>query len=121
MMHKIGIIIAGKYEKFEVWDKGNILTIENSDYSDTRRILFQKTDITWSLFQAEDTTSTSYSFWKGMAGAVLFGPFGLIAGTGGKKTGKKTYLIEVIWNDTQERSLLELDEKGYKTFLRYMY
>lgn len=121
MINKIGTIIAGKLENFEVLDIGNKLTIESTDPKCFDGSLLNKTDITWSLFQAEDTTSTSYSFWKGMAGAVLFGPFGLIAGTGGKKTGKKTYLIEVIWNDTQERSLLELDEKGYKTFLRYMY
>lgn len=118
-MRTLGKVIAGRYEEYNVLDLDSGISIDKFGTNDYR--LLSKCELAWSLFQAEDTTSTSYSFWKGMAGAVLFGPFGLIAGTGGKKTGKKTYLIEVIWNETQERSLLEFDEKGYKTFLRYMY
>lgn len=121
MLGRIGEIIAGKYANYKVLDIGDKLKIKSQDTNSPDSSLLKKSDIAWSIFQEDDTTSTAYSFWKGVGGAILFGPLGLIAGAGGKKTGEKTYLIEIVWNDTQEKSLLKLDEKGYQTFLRYMY
>ncbi len=70
----------------------------------------------------DETNSNKYSFWKGALGVALFGGFGAIAGIGGKK---KEYLIAIEWiypkNVPNNRSLICLDEKYYKIFVKSMF
>ena len=71
------------------------------------------------LYQLIDETNKSqYSFFKGLAGAALFGGIGAIAGIGGKKT--KEYLVVVNWKDGKQ-SLLSLNEEGYKALVASMF
>lgn len=54
---------------------------------------------------------------------ALLGGFGAVAGIGGKKT---EYLIVIEWKDYPRdpegtKSLITIDEKYYKTFVRSMF
>ena len=66
----------------------------------------------------DESNQDQYSFWKGALGVVLLGGFGAIAGLKGKK--KTEYLIAVEWKDG-EKSLILLDDKLYKIFVRTMF
>jgi len=60
--------------------------------------------------QIDKTTSLG----KATVGAVLLGPVGVVAGLGGKT--KKTKVVtpnrvQIIWKDTGEKSIAEVDDK----------
>ena len=69
-----------------------------------------------------ETNKNKYPFWKGILGVVLLGGIGAVAGIGGKK---KEYLIAIEWKHNglyeYDKSLVLLDERHYKTFIRSMF
>ena len=66
----------------------------------------------------DETNKDQYSFWKGALGVALLGGWGAIAGLGGKN--KKEYLIAIEWKDG-EKSLILINEKYYKAFIKSMF
>lgn len=66
----------------------------------------------------DETNKDQYSFWKGALGVALLGGFGAIAGIRGKK--KTEYLIAIEWQDG-EKSLILIDDKYYKVFVKSMF
>lgn len=70
----------------------------------------------------DETNQGKYSFWKGALEVALLGGFGAIAGIGGKK---KEYLMAIEWPHNalmkEDKSLICIDERYYKTFVRSFY
>lgn len=56
---------------------------------------------------------------RSLIGVALFGDPGLLAGAASAKT-RGIYTVAIQWKDGK-RSLLELDEKTYETFVRGMF
>ena len=71
----------------------------------------------------DENNKSQYSFLKGAIGTAIFGGLGLLAGIGGKK--KKEYLILIEWADypsnPEQRSLIFIDDRYYKEFVRAMF
>lgn len=112
-MAKVNVVLEGSY-------KGDGVCI----YKDHLEIGYTKMDkehiVSYEL--VDESNKGKYSFWKGALGVALLGGIGAVAGIGGKK---KEYLIAVEWvwpkNTPNNRSLILLDERYYKTFVRSMF
>ena len=112
-MAKTNIVLEGTYKNRGISLEKNYLRIGSDnltkDYISSYEII-------------DETNSSKYSFWKGALGVALFGGFGAVAGIGGKK---KEYLIAIEWiypkNVPNNRSLICLDEKYYKVFVKSMF
>lgn len=77
--------------------------------------LTRTTVINYTVVDAEERRSATSGVLRAGAGALLLGPIGLAAGLSAKRKG--TYTIAVMFNDGK-RSLIEIDEKLYKQFIR---
>ena len=113
-MAKVNIVLEGRCKGYGIWiDKkgigigGDNLTKENIS----------------SYTVIDESNKDQYSFWKGALGVALLGGVGAVAGIGGKN--KKEYLIAIEWvypkNSTNNKSLILLDERYYKTFVQSMF
>ena len=110
-MKKINVVLEGD-------GKGS--TIYNSSICGLTQVggrPFKASEIA-SYTLIDESNQDQYSFWKGALGVVLLGGFGAIAGLKGKK--KTEYLIAIEWKDG-EKSLILLDDKLYKIFVRTMF
>jgi len=72
----------------------------------------------YEVLDASSTKSATSAVTRGAIGAALLGPVGLAAALSAKSND--VYLIAIQWRDGK-RSLLELDGKYYKEFLRIMF
>ena len=107
-MPRINYIVEGKY-KNEKLTCGSLLYADSSPFS--KRYISSYTVI-------DESNKDQYSFWKGALGVTLFGGLGVIAGIGGKN--KKEYLIAIEWKDG-DKSLILIDDKYYKVFVKSMF
>lgn len=112
-MAKVNVVLEGMMKNEWVIIKKDHLRIGSDDLTK---------DYISSYEVIDETNSNKYSFWKGALGVALFGGFGAVAGIGGKK---KEYLIAIEWiypkNVPNNRSLICLDEKYYKIFVKSMF
>lgn len=106
-MSNINTILEGK-------NKGKKITGGTMLYANC---WFSKNTIS-SYTIIDETNKDQYSFWKGALGVALLGGWGAIAGLGGKN--KKEYLIAIEWKDG-EKSLILINEKYYKAFIKSMF
>ncbi|MGN9164969.1 hypothetical protein ACTNDY_06730 [Tissierellaceae bacterium HCP3S3_D8] len=72
----------------------------------------------YELVDEEHKTKAMSAIGRGMVGSLALGPVGLLAGLSAKK--KRSYLVAVKFKDGKE-SLLELDDKLYKTLIKKMF
>lgn len=112
-MAKINVVLEGRFKNRLVCINKNCIKIDG-DVTKDRISSYEVID---------ETNKGKYSFWKGALGVALLGGIGAIAGIGGKK---KEYLIAIEWADRPEhrdgnRSLICIDERYYKTFVRSMF
>ena len=113
-MAKINVVLEGIDKDCPVCiDKNNIIIAGQK---------VTKKDVA-SYTVIDETNKDQYSIWKGALGVALLGGFGAVAGIGGKN--KKEYLIAIDWvlpkSVENNRSLLLLDERYYKTFIKSMF
>ncbi len=106
-MANMNVVLEGKY-------KGNKISGGTMLYADG---WFSKRYIS-SYTVIDESNKDQYSFWKGALGAAFFGGLGLVAGIGGKN--KKEYLIAIEWKDG-DKSLILIDDKYYKVFVKSMF
>ena len=72
----------------------------------------------YELLTEDKVKSGSSAIIRGAIGAAVLGPVGLLAGLSAKNKG--IYLVAIEWKDGQ-KSLLELDDSHYKSFLTGMF
>lgn len=112
-MAKINVVLEGRYKTEWVCINKNNIEISGNVTKD--RVS--------SYEVITESNSSKYSFWKGALGVALLGGVGAVAGIGGKK---KEYLIAIEWKDCPHhyagnKSLILLDERYYKVFVRSMF
>lgn len=112
-MAKTNVVLEGRH-------KGRLVCLDKDAIKIDGRVT---KDRVASYEVIDETNKGKYSFWKGALGVALLGGFGAVAGIGGKKT---EYLIVIEWKDCPihaqgTKSLITIDEKYYKTFIRSMF
>ncbi len=111
-MAKVNVVLEGRYKGSGIYINRNCLDIGGSVTKD--RVS--------SYEVIDESNQGKYSFWKGALGVALLGGIGAIAGVGGKK---KEYLIAIEWKHSglfkEDKSLILIDERYYKTFIRSMF
>lgn len=112
-MAKVNIVLEGRYKNTSISIHKDCLQISGTK-------LVKDPIISYELI--DETNKNKYSFWKGALGVALLGGIGAVAGIGGKK---KEYLIAIEWKHNglyeYDKSLILLDERYYKTFIRSMF
>lgn len=109
-------VIAGDYEncRFVNSPKGIVLAI-----SFTKRITLNKEIVeSYEVLDETQNTSVTSAVGRGLVGSFLLGPVGLLAGLSAKKKG--THVVAVQFKDGK-KSLLELDDKLYKTLMTSLF
>lgn len=113
-MSKINVILEGRY-------KGRSICINKNFIEICGRDVTKKDIVSYEII--DESNKNKYSLWKGALGVALLGGFGAVAGIGGKN--KKEYLIAIEWHHNtlmnDDKSLICLDERYYKTFIRSMF
>lgn len=109
------MVIAGDYQGKGISVVGgmpNILvSFKASDY-----IMLDKYGIdSYEVLTEKTRKSASSGIIRGAVGATLLGPVGLLAGLSAKNKG--IYTIAIKFKDGKN-SLIEIDEKVYKAFLK---
>ncbi len=112
-MAKVNVVLEGRY-------KGEWICIEKDCIEISGNVTKARVS---SYTVIDESNKDKYSLWKGALGVALLGGFGAVAGIGGKK---KEYLIAIEWKDCPihadgNKSLVCLDERYYKTFVRSMF
>lgn len=112
-MAKVNVVLEGKYKGNKIYHPKNQDCLSHVGMGWD----FDKYKIS-SYTVIDETNKDQYSFWKGALGVALFGGIGAVAGIRGKN--KKEYLIAIEWKDG-EKSLIFIDEKYYKVFVKSMF
>lgn len=110
------MVIAGDYMGKPITGIGGVVQI----YVDRKNyILLDKLGVDSYDVITEDTRKSAASgIARGAVGAALLGPVGLLAGLSAKN--KSTVTVAVRFKDGKN-SLLEMDDKVYKNFVRAMF
>ena len=110
------MVIAGDYMGKPITGIGGVVQI----YVDRKNyILLDKFGVDSYDVITEDTRNIAASgIARGAVGAALLGPVGLLAGLSAKN--KSTVTVAVRFKDGKN-SLLEMDDKVYKNFVRAMF
>ena len=110
------MVIAGDYIGKGVSRIGGVVQI----YLDRKNyILLDKYEIdSYDVITEETTKSAASGVARGAVGAALLGPVGLLAGMSAKNKG--VYTIAIRFKDGK-KSLIEVDEKIYKEFIKAMF
>lgn len=112
----INYVLEGKFKDKEVYhfSKQEYIEIIGGGY-------LTKLNITsYAVLDENNKNSSEYSFWKGVLGVTLFGSLGVVAGISGKNKSSKEYLISIEWKDGN-KSLILIDDKLYKVFIKSMF
>jgi len=121
-MNKINVVLEGRYKGYPVWVDENCVDLQCNRVTRIKVSGLEVTKGTISSYGIiDETNKNEYSFWKGALGAVLFGGAGAFAGMG----KRKEYLIAIEWiypkNTENNKSLILIDERHYKIFIRSMF
>lgn len=102
-------VIKGKYE-------GRGLTfLGDWDFS----YISKDTVDHYEVLDQESAKSMSSALTRGIVGGALFGQVGIAAAVTAKT--KNIYTVVVYYKDSDEKSLLEMDDKTYRLFLKQMF
>ncbi len=110
-------VIAGDYDKKAIVNtvKGIYLVL-----GFTKKILLNKDSIEeYEVVDEENNTSVVSAAGRGLAGSLLLGGVGLVAGAlSAKKKG--IHIIAIQFKDGK-KSLIEIDDKLYKELMKVMF
>ena len=108
-------VIAGDYIGKGISVIGGIPNILNG-FGASNYVMIDKYAIdTYDVITEDITKSASSGIIRGAVGATLLGPVGLLAGLSAKNKGE--YTIAIKFKDGKN-SLIEIDEKIYKAFVK---
>ena len=118
MLNKGGVILknkvlAGDYSGFGIITSGKELQLVTGFMKTIN--LNKETVEKYELITEELRKSGTSAILRGAVGASVLGPVGLLAGKSAKNKG--TYQIAIEFKDGK-KSLIEIDEKGYKLFIK---
>lgn len=102
-------VIKGRYE-------GHYLTFLgdwNSSY------ITKDTVDHYEVLDQESAKSMSSAITRGIVGGALLGPVGVAAAVTAKS--KNIWTVVVYYKDSDEKSMLEMDDKTYRLFLKQMF
>ena len=104
-------VIAGKYEDMP------LLSISGEWRSASR--ISSKTIDHYEVLDQESAKSMSSAITRGIVGRALLGPVGVAAAVTAKN--KNIWTVVVYYKDSGEKSMLEMDDKTYRLFLKQMF
>lgn len=111
-------VIAGTYQGrhvMEVWGKLYIFTgLFKEDVT-----INKSTVCRYEVMSETQTKSAASVAGRGLVGGLLLGPVGLLAGALSARA-KGDYVVAIEFHNG-DKSLLEIDEKLYKTLLRHLF
>lgn len=85
----------------------------------TKRIEISKSTVRdYEIIDEEKRKSAASAVGRGLAGGLLLGPVGLLAGLSAKSKGIHTVAVQFM---DGTKSLLEIDEKIYKELVKKMF
>ncbi|WP_339321507.1 hypothetical protein [Paenibacillus sp. FSL W8-0194] len=105
-------VIAGDYQKKIVLNTGKCIAIATGFLK--RVELTKDTVEAYEVVDESSQTSAVSAVGRGLAGSLLLGPVGMLAGLSAKKKG--THTVAVQFKDGS-KSLLEIDDKMYKKLM----
>lgn len=110
------MVIAGDYMGKPITSIGGVtqIFVDRKNY-----VLLDKYGVeSYDVITEETRKSAASGIARGAVGAALLGPVGLLAGLSAKN--KSTVTVAVRFKDGKN-SLIEVDEKVYKAFIRAMF
>ena len=109
-------VIAGDYQGMTVMPLLNCVCIQKSSFSKDGRVELNSSTVeAYELITEDIRKSAASGVMRGAVGGVLLGPVGMLAG-GLSAKNKGVYNVAVKFKDGKN-SLLEIDDKMYKTLV----
>lgn len=109
-------VLAGKYEgKSIMTTKGKVLLA--TGFSPVE--ISKENVLNYEVITEEHRKSAASGVARGLVGGALIGPVGMLAG-GLSAKNKGTYQLAIEFNDGS-RSLIEVDNKVYKTLIKQLF
>lgn len=109
-------VIAGDYENKVIMATGGKVLIAASI---TNTIILSATNVVnYEVMNTDSRKSATSAVGRGLIGNFLVGPIGTVAALSAKN--KNTHIVAVEFRDGK-RSLLEIDDKIYKTLISALY
>jgi len=106
-------VIAGDYEGKLVSAVLGVVTISTGFFSNIQ--LNKETVEEYEVMDESSKKSAVSAVGRGLVGGFLLGPVGLLAGLSAKSKG--VHIVAVQFKDGK-KSLIEMDDKVYKTFMK---
>lgn len=113
-------VINGEHSGYSIWISGDCLAV-GTDNGWTQTMLHRIAKDTVSDYEViteDKMKSASSTILRAGAGALVFGPVGLLAGVSGKNKG--IYNVAIMFKNGK-KSLIEIDEKLYKHLVKIMF
>lgn len=109
-------VIAGDYENQAISNTMGGVTLSTGMFKSMP--LDKSTIETYEVMDEEKRTSAASAVGRGLVGSFLLGPVGLLAGLSAKKKG--VHIVAIEFKDGK-RSMLEVDDKIYKTLMKKLF
>lgn len=115
-------VIAGDYPKWLVLSMFGTISI-NAPYGmkeyDVKTIPINKDTVTnYEIVEEESHKSATSAVGRGLVGAAVLGPVGLLAGLSAKSKGIHTIALQF---KDGKKSLIEVDDKIYKSIIKVLF
>lgn len=109
-------VIAGDYEGKMVTQVFGIVTLSTSI---TKGIQLDKNTVeNYEIVDESSQKSAASAVGRGLAGSLLLGPVGMLAGLSAKSKG--THVVAIEFKDGK-KSLLEIDDKIYSALMKKLF
>ena len=111
-----GKVIAGDYEGKDISSFNTIVLINTSWFGSVE--INKNTIATYEVIDQTSKKKVTSAVGRALVGSFLIGPAGIAAGVTAKKKGK--YIMALEFKDGK-RSLIEIDDKTYKSIMKVLF
>ncbi len=111
-------VIAGEYMGKQIASTFGIISIIMGFNTKNNIPISKETVESYELITDEHRKSAASGITRGLVGGALLGPVGLLAGVTAKNKG--IYTVAIQYHDGKQ-SLVEIDDKIYKSLLKVMF
>lgn len=109
-------VIAGDYENESIIIKSGKVVIVLGFFKTLE--ISKKTVEEYEIIDEKSRKSAVSAVGRGLVGSFILGPVGLLAGLSAKSKG--THVVAIKFKDGK-KSLLEIDDKTYKTLIKNLF